>query len=353
MRIVLGILLSAFSLSNAAPEVGPIPGTQPIGPIFGLSDVVCLCSIQFVEVTQGEPAADFAVSKTLRRQVTMRAEARHIYKSDRPDTQQFLIEYTEDVGITSPIRTVLERGDTALLFLKAVSPTAYQFGDRFLGVTRFSALPNGAGGSGLGGLETTLATLARQENKDDRLNALRLLQGFDSLSQNSLSSVNTLISSEDPQIAFAALAVLLKTGTPSAVEKLKHYVESYQGTAEPISLISIGTELGEVSNEKALSTIEALASCRFQSIRYGATQSLRKMRNPQAAPILVQRLDDPNSTIQYLAVITLAETLGKFEGDYAPSMYLFDKKPQYYVGIWKKWWTEEGLARYSSGGAKP
>jgi hypothetical protein len=73
-------------------------------------------------------------------------------------------------------------------------------------------------------------------------------------------------------------------------------------------------------------------------------QSLRKMRSPRAAPVVVSRLDDPNSDIQYLAVITLAETFGKY-GDYAPSVYLFRQRPQYYVDLWKKWWEKDGGAR--------
>ena len=294
----------------------------------------------------GKPAADFAVSRLVQRGVTMRAVPKQIYKTDRPDAQEIRIEYTEAVGVASPARTVLERGDRALLFLKATSPTTYQLGDRFLGVTRFTALPSGSGGAGLNGLEIALASLLRQQSKADRLNALRLLQGFDAVSQDTLASANALISSDDPDIAFTALAVLLKTGTPSAVEKFKRYADSYTGTAEPIALVSIGTELGQISNTKALAMIESLSSSRLQSIRYGAMQSLRRMRTPQAVPTLIQRLDDPNSTIQYLAVITLAESINKLEGDYAPSMYLFDKRPQYYVGLWKQWWEEEGKLRY-------
>ena len=64
-------------------------------------------------------------------------------------------------------------------------------------------------------------------------------------------------------------------------------------------------------------------------------------------PTIVLRLDDPDRATQYLAVITLAEILGKYEGDYAPSMYLFDKKTQYYVGLWKQWWTDEGSKLYA------
>src|SRR5205823_365675 len=185
MKLALSLLLAVLSLASAAGQVGPVPGTQRIIPVYDQADVVCLCRIESVVITPGQPAADFAESKIVQRGVAMTVEAKQIFKSDRPNAQQFLVKYTEEVGVTSPPKTILERGDIALLFLKAISPTTYQLGDRFLGVTRFTALPGAAGTKGLGGLETCLVSLVRHENKDDRLNGLRLLQGFDSLSQSS------------------------------------------------------------------------------------------------------------------------------------------------------------------------
>jgi len=76
-------------------------------------------------------------------------------------------------------------------------------------------------------------------------------------------------------------------------------------------------------------------------IRRGAMQALRLMKNPQAAPTLVKRLDDTDGYVRYLAVISLAETFGKYE-DYAPSMYLFDDNPGFYISLWKDWWAHEG-----------
>jgi hypothetical protein len=60
---------------------------------------------------------------------------------------------------------------------------------------------------------------------------------------------------------------------------------------------------------------------------------------PRNAPTLVQRLDDSDPLVQYLAVITLAETFGKYQ-DYAPGIGPFNKNPQYYRNLWKKWWAE-------------
>jgi hypothetical protein len=306
--------------------------------------------VQSVDVGPIKPAADFAKTKVFDRQVIIHVDGKRMYKTDRPDEGEIVVQLTEQVGAASPARTVLDPGDTALLFLSHISATTYEFGDRFLGVTRFAAVPSQVHGPGLSGLESDLALLALSGNKEDCLNALRLLQGFDSLTQDSLAKVAGLSSSKDPELAFASLAILLKTGTPSAVEKLRRYLQTYRGDSQPISLVSISAELGQFTDEVALEDVEALASSRYQGIRYGAMQSLRKMKNVRSIPVIVRRLDDSDSTVQYLAVISLAEMVGKCDGDFAPTMYLFDNKPQYYTSLWKKWWEEEGKSRYA---AKP
>ncbi len=70
-------------------------------------------------------------------------------------------------------------------------------------------------------------------------------------------------------------------------------------------------------------------------------QALRRIRNAQAASCLIDRLDDSNSYVSYLSLITLAETFEKY-GDYAPNMELFDGNPRFYINLWKAWWVENG-----------
>jgi hypothetical protein len=346
MKRATALLLAAACAAAAAAQPGPIPGTQPVRPVFEQSDVVCLGRVGSVAIGRAAPDANTPETHRMRRKVTVQVEAGQIFKTDRPSAREFQLEYTEDLGMRPLPVTFLKPGQVQLLFLKAASPGVYRFADRFMGATWFSALPEGTGTPGMSGLEAALDSLAGRQNKEDRINALRLLQGFDILSPDSLSTVENLADSSDPETAFAALAVLVKTASPAAVERLAQRIEKYKGGPEPISLslFSIETELGSVTNEEALPAVEALASSRFLNIRFGAMQSLRKMRNPRSAPVVVSRLDDPNSNLQYLAVITLAETFGKY-GDYAPSVYLFRQRSQYYVELWKKWWQQEGKGR--------
>jgi hypothetical protein len=284
--------------------------------------------------------------RIVRQRVEAVVELHDVYKSKLLTGPTVKVDYEKDVPSTSASQPALWTDETAILFLKAISPDAYGFADPFSSATPFHALPQQIPGSGIAKLESTLAVAVGKPNREDQINALRMLQEFDSLQQQSLAAVDSRVDSDNADVALTAIAILLKAGLPSAADRLKHYLENYKSNLQPISLVSVATELGRVTDEKALPAIEALTSSRFLTVRYGAMESLHKMKNPRSASTLVQRLDDSDKTINYLAVITLAQTFEKYDGDYAPSMYVFDKKPEYYVGLWKKWWSAEGSKLY-------
>ena len=111
---------------------------------------------------------------------------------------------------------------------------------------------------------------------------------------------------------------------------------------ETFAVGSIGPELAQVHDERALLTIEQLTDSSFVSIRDGAMQSLRAMKSSKSAPTLMRKLDDSDASIQYQAVITLAEVFDKRNEQFAPTIPIFNKSPLKYIHAWKKWWTEEG-----------
>jgi hypothetical protein len=278
--------------------------------------------------------------------ITLTVEIREAYKDEGRGQPAVIVHNDREIAIASALYSYFQKGEVYLLFLKSTSEGIYELSDRFLGATHFRSLSQQPGEMGLVKLQSALVAVLQQPNRDDRLNALRLLQGFDSLDERSLSRVEHLCSSEDPEIAFTAMAVLLTTKPREGVVKLKSYLDTYKGDAEPLALVPIGTQLGRINDENILPQIEALSGSKYISVRLGAMDAMRTMKFPESAPTLVKRLDDPDGTVQYLAVISLAEIFGKFDGDYAPSKYLFDEKHLYYVGLWKKWWEEEGSKLY-------
>ncbi len=235
---------------------------------------------------------------------------------------------------------IFSKDEKALIFLKSTSSGTYVLVDRFLGVTPFTFLPQNSVGSGLEKLQHALAEILRQSVRDDQINAMRVLQGFEKLDPDTISRLTMLSDSGDQEIALSAIAVLLKTKRLEDLERLKAYLDSHGSEDQPIAIMSISSELAQLQNPKTLSILQVLSGSKVISIKQGAMQAIRGMKSPSSGPTLIQRLDDSDGYVRYLAVITLAETFEKY-GDYAPNMALFDKNPKFYTDLWKKWWAEE------------
>ena len=309
--------------------IAPTPGTQNVTMLFDQSDLVCDCSVESVQMT-GSEGADNDGGRVLHDVATLRVNKS--YKSVATVSSSFNLEFENDQLVS---------GERAIMFLRSIGSSIYVLADPFLGATPFTFLPVESSDAGLQKLESTLANVVHQTTRDDQINAMKLLQGFSSLSPATISRLVPLSSSADPEIAFAAHAVLIKTGEVAHVESLRTYLRGYSADSAPSSILSIGTELGEIRDERALSALEELSGSKLLSIRIGAMQALRSMKSPAYAEAFVRRLDDSDGYIRYLAVISLAETFGKY-GDFAPTMYLFDRNPAFYIGLWKSWLAEEG-----------
>lgn len=333
-------LLFILALPVAAlAQIGPTPGSTPIKPTFDRSDLVCMCLVKSLTVTSEQAQEDENSSRGrgVLQKIRANVEILDAFKSDKQQVGLVAIEYDQDVR-----QPVLGQGEKALLFLKSEQAATYTFADTYLRATPFTSLPHAASERGLAGLRSTLVAIAQQSNRVDGLRALELLEGFDSLDQDSVAAVSQLTASADPNIAFTALGVLLGTKSPESVTKLAEYLNQYKGDARPVALVTIGTKLGQIRDERARGPLEELSGSKYANIQFGAMTALRGIRDPKSAPVLIQRLDDPNSLARYLAVITLAEIFDKKNADYAPSMPVFEQDRGKYVEAWKKWWADEG-----------
>jgi len=242
------------------------------------------------------------------------------------------------------VMPTLSEAESALMFLTlSTSSSSYEFADKFLGVTRFASLPAVQRPPGAAKLQTALARVLRSGPPEDQVHAVHLLEGFDKLNAEALAGLLPLSDSADPEVAMSSIAILLKAGTPGAIQQLESYLEMHKGGKEPLALLSVATELGRFSDSGQLASLEALASSEHLHIRLGALAAIRNIRDRHSAATLAERLDDPDVNVRYLATITLSEIFRK-GGDYAPSMYLFDKDPDFYTERWKSWWAEQKQA---------
>lgn len=341
MRLFLALPGTLVLSGLLLADIVPTPGTQPVKPVFDQADVVCSCAVESLNVLD-EHRLERGGKPLIQRHISAKVQVRDSYKTDVNMGVPLYVEFDEELPTMRASMPTLSTGETGILLLKIIAPSVYGFADPFLGVTPFASIPQQRGSLGLSKLQSALAGILHGGNRNDRINALRLLQGIDELSETTLAQVTPLSVSADPEVALSAVAVLLKTRSTDSVDRLENYLAAYIGEA-PVALLSIGTELGQVRDPKALPGLEALASSKYLPIKFGAMDAIRGIKDPQSVPVLIRRLDDSNSNIQYIAVITLAEILGK-EGDYAPAMYLFDRNPGFYVNLWKTWGDQQGYS---------
>ncbi len=242
---------------------------------------------------------------------------------------------------------ILEQGEQAILFLKHSEGSTYVFSDRFLGVTSFASVPTGEGGSGSLKLQSTLAEIVHENGREDKIKAMQLLNGMENLQPETLAEITPLSTSQDPELAFNALAIMIKARAPGSLESLIQYLKGYQGDGALFPIDNIGGDLDDIRNREDLPALESLTSSRLRAIRLGSMEAIRNIGDVSSAPTLIQRLSDSDSMVRYVAVMTLAEIFDK-HGDYEPSMPEFRKRPDFYTNEWKDWWAQKGAGSKKS-----
>jgi len=342
MRLIQ-ILVGALAISvGSFGNVGPIPGTQPVMPIFEGSDLVCNCVVESLRIAD-ERTRDRGGKPFVWRSVVATVRVRDSYNKDMPANSRVHVAFEDERPITRAIPTLSE-AETAIMFLRfSALSSAYEFADEFLGLTPFTSLPVQGDAPGPAKLRSALASVLHTGSIQDQINAMRLLEGFDKFDSGTVAGLLQLTSSADPEIALSSLAVLLKARAPGTVQRLEDYLRVYTLERVPVALLSVGAELYAMNDAMDLAPLEALTSSEHLSVKLGAIAAIRNIRSPHSANALADRLDDPNRDVRYLATITLSEIFRK-GGDYAPSMYLFDKNPDFYTRLWKSWWAEEKQA---------
>lgn len=332
-------VMSFMMVGSAVAQVMPIPGTEPVKPVFDRSDIVCNCTVdslrtqsEHTSLRGGKPFVERRVRATLRVQET--------FKTTTPPPGKLIVEFVEEIPATRGDLPVPTMNETAVLFLKA-SGDIYVFADPFLGSVRFSSIPAQSGStSGIDGLRASLSAVVEQGNEEDKLAALRMLRGWGNLDAETIKRVEFASTSSDPDIALSAMGVLFKIKQVETANSLSAYLQSSPPPSDSVALTSVGPEIGQIRDVKALPALESLASAQFLPVRLGAMDAMRGLRDPGSAHTLIQRLNDTNSTVRYLAVISLAEIFN-MPGDYGPTMNLFDQRPDYYCQLWRQWWKEK------------
>jgi hypothetical protein len=336
MRLIGLLAISAFCGGVYAEPV-PGPSGLQVARLFEQADVVCNCLTESIQTQSDQGASSDGTSFTLRHNRAT-VQIQDLYKGTGSPGDVLTVNY-DDVSKPTPATPFLRNGGVGILFLKRTGPSEYTFLDRFVGATPFTSIPLQTDPLGVKKLEAALVGILRQPDPDDQVNAMHLLEGSSEFHVETISQLAALSASPSPDIAQSAISVLLKADPAAGVNSLQNYLISYEEDEQHHALTNLGSELGTVRDASTEPSLELLLSSKFLVIRLGAINAIRNLKQARSASALVQRLDDPNETMQFFAVKSLAGIFGK-KGDYDPPTPVFDKNPDFYTNLWKQWWAQ-------------
>jgi hypothetical protein len=258
-RLLACILLIFSTWAPAHADIAPIPGSVLVRPVFDRSDVACAGAV--TSTTARDSQIRVGDRSFVRRHITASVQIVDLYKAPNPVPAQINIEYELDIDGGNRIggsRFDLKEGQVVPLFLARTVNGAYVFADDFLGAVELPSLAKRGGDLGMGKLEFALMDDASRSTDGERLRALRLLQGLESPSEETISGIEPYIRATDSDLALTASAVMLKTKTPESVHLLRQYLDQLTGTSQPVVLVSLGAELGQVADENCERDVVAL-----------------------------------------------------------------------------------------------
>ena len=168
--------------------------------------------------------------------------------------------------------------------------------------------------------------------------ALSILVQFKRLSPEAIQKLQQ-VHVVTPQESLTLNLLLARAHEKGSLARLTKSLDEWTSSQFPL-MLDIGEFLAIETLADDLPSLEHVGISRFPYLRRAAMLGVRRLRNKSSIPFLVRQLDFPDDReTQYLAVITLAEITGTY-GEFAPGMGIFDKNPQKYVDLWKKWWAD-------------
>jgi hypothetical protein len=154
---------------------------------------------------------------------------------------------------------------------------------------------------------------------------------------------------KDPPMRGRTLAALMSLGWPPAVEAAADFLRTPAWSPEhEFSKALVRRAFVNLHDPKFAPQLELLLAPDDPVLRRDCAMSLRTMRAESSIPFFVWALDDRDSEVRYQALMGLAETLGRYDGEWAASWEKFRQDEERYISLWKGWWRNEGLAEFGS-----
>ena len=243
-------------------------------------------------------------------------------------------------------------GTTWLLFLKASeADRTFVLSDPNFGMRYLPGNVSTSGPSqpGVRVIEADLARIMTESRDADAVNALRILADLERLGPSSIALLQAMSQRPDLQVSTLALEMLARADPIRYFEAFVHAFETARPD-DPLIAVRLCELAQSVGSSKQLPALRQMVDWTlYPGLRECAMQGIRKLKVSAAVPFLVQHLDDPQDDVSYLALITLAEMVGK-NGDFAPGFGLYVQNRQKYRELWHDWWKVQGAAEYPPDG---
>lgn len=214
--------------------------------------------------------------------------------------------------------------------------------------------PAGPVTKGISQLEADILKVLTGNDPTRSKEALNILLFFSHLSPGAESSLHQFKASSDEELRIRSLeaqvlasAALDEASLVRRRDAIREYAAALRGSAQLTRPVgeAVGRVLSTEANLADLDMLEDIATTSPNpSLRLYSMLGIRRLATSQTLPFLINQLDASDTTVQFQAIMTLAEITGK-TGEYGPGMNLFENNPAKYTSIWKKWWITDRINR--------
>lgn len=163
--------------------------------------------------------------------------------------------------------------------------------------------------------------------------AIRSLARLGNLPPATLQALAGLSNHDNLAITTEALSARIRTGDLEALIDAKECVVSGRCLPEIEDVTGVlSAAISLVRTPKAIPGLESLLLCEDAHIRRGASEALRHIQDPKVCKILLSALTDEDLTVQYNALMGLAQPTAESPqwASWAVSFKSFSENPDYY-----------------------
>jgi len=334
------ILLAVFAVTPIFASVWSPPGSLDLRKLWREADVVIMGTVIRVDYA-GQAKEDYYGRSVSMKQFQALISVQRWYKGAKPNSElNVQIRHFADEGLcgVGPCQS-LSIGDHKLLFLNS-SGSIFRLTtevDSSLEVSdRVSSFQTN------GDIEALTSDLIAGLSDSNRSRVIDNITLLGALRDKSASSAlkSFLISSDLEERGWTYLS-FLRISDISLLSDIYQFAK--MPSSDPhISMIQqlLSTEVATIRDPAAEPTLEEMVTAKSSRLRFSAFYALRKIQDPTTLPVFIRGLDDADQNVRYTALMGLAETEGR-EGDWAPSIDLFQKAESKYILLWKDWWQSE------------